>query len=131
MQFFFEPGELGISLADDFVQLFDQVVLFLVFPFPLIGEEGRQPLLGQSLPLADLGGMDLVYRADLADRLVAFQGGEGDRGLLMRGELLFHRRMVRLGFKTSPYTLSASSILVRISQTIIGYASETSHAGGN
>jgi len=89
--FFFHPVEFGFSLSDDSIEAVEFVLslgFFLVLFTTRIFEELWEVGDSVFLPHAYLGRMDLKFRSNLGEGLLSFDGGEGDLGFLLRGEIL-------------------------------------------
>jgi len=90
-RFFFEPRQLGAEAANLGVQLahLPFVLGFQgLFALAVLCEQLGQVLRRLALPLMDLVRMDPIFRRDLRDGLLFFQGLQDHRGLLASGETL-------------------------------------------
>ena len=87
----FQPVQLYLELADFLVQDCLQFRFFLFLVLPLAGEDLLDPVLQLTLPVADLGRMDPIFAGQLVDRLLPFEGFQGDPGFELGAMLLsFH-----------------------------------------
>ena len=58
----------------------------------LVHEQRGQAILGNLLPLVDLGGVDFILARNLRNGLAALKGGDSDVSLLAGGKCFTHRR---------------------------------------
>jgi hypothetical protein len=92
MELFFKPFQLGITDANDSMELIDPTLCVdglggaLPFVCKGLGYYG----FGGITPLLDLGRMYLILRRYLVNGFVAFEGGKSYCCLLLRRELSSH-----------------------------------------
>ena len=84
--FFFQPVQLHLELADLAVKAVRELVVLGLFAGAAVGEEIAGRLLERLLPGRDLARMDLVLAGDLVDRFVAGEGFQGGLGLEFAGQ---------------------------------------------
>ena len=83
---FFQPRELNVSLADDVIEAFDELVLFSVFRIALVCKQRMGICQELFFPEADLRGMRLVLAGYLIRGLNFLYCLKRGLRLLMGGE---------------------------------------------
>src|SRR3989344_1340996 len=87
---FFKPFQLGITLADELVEIRNILFVFNRILFSFIRESVFENLLCLLLPCAYLRCMDFMLGTDLCSGSTSGECIEDDSGLLVRGECFFH-----------------------------------------